>query len=391
MRTRRRGGVCLHAFFCHKEPAQSAGLSLFVLRSELLVPYSKAAMMMVSQHDEVPETTLSSSKSILEVRDLRKSFVVGRETFWHPKILLHAVRGISFVLQKGETLGLVGESGCGKTTLARLILQLIRPDSGSVSLDGSPNLCTLSQTALRPYRRRLQIIFQDPYGSLNPRMTVGSIVAEPLTIHKLCSKKEREERVKALLDEVGLSPRALNRFPHEFSGGQRQRIGIARALAVNPEVIIADEPVSALDVSIRSQIINLLQRLQEQFRISYLFVSHDLSVVAHISHRVAVMYLGEFVELAPKSVLFSEPLHPYTRALLAAVPQPDPKRKAPRILLPGEVPSPVAPPDGCGFHPRCPFVFETCRSVKPTLRQVRPNHFVACHLYDPQYSQTPVS
>ncbi|MCX7625452.1 MAG: ATP-binding cassette domain-containing protein [Candidatus Sumerlaeaceae bacterium] len=348
-------------------------------------------MMMSSEQGSVPNTTLAGSQPILTVRDMRKSFLVGRDALWRHKLLLHAVRGVSFSLERGETLGLVGESGCGKTTLARLILQLIRPDSGSVYLDGSPDLCTLSQAALRPYRRRLQIIFQDPYGSLNPRMTVGSIVGEPLIIHRLCSKKERQERVKALLHEVGLSPRAMNRFPHEFSGGQRQRIGIARALAVGPDVIVADEPVSALDVSIRSQIINLLERLQEQFQIAYLFVSHDLSVVAHLSHRVAVMYLGELVEIAPKRALFGEPLHPYTQALLAAVPQPDPKRKAPRILLRGEVPSPVAPPSGCSFHPRCPLVFQPCSTAKPTLCEVRPNHFVACHLYDPEYVRTPVS
>jgi len=336
--------------------------------------------------DATMANTSMSARTVLEVRDLKKSFLVGRSLLGRQKQWLHAVRGVSFNLNEGETLGLVGESGCGKTTLARLILQLIRPDSGSVVLDGSPNLCTLSESALRPFRRRIQMIFQDPYSSLNPRMTVGSIVAEPLLVHGIGTRKDREERVKALLNEVGLSPRAMNRFPHEFSGGQRQRIGIARALAVEPAVIIADEPVSALDVSIRSQIINLLQRLQDQFRIAYLFISHDLSVVAHLSDRVAVMYLGQFVEVAPTATLFSEPLHPYTQALLAAVPQPDPKRRGARIVLPGDVPSPVSPPAGCSFHPRCPRVFEPCRQVEPQMREVRPNHFVACHLCDPNYS-----
>lgn len=320
---------------------------------------------------------------LLRVENVRKSFVVGRSLLGGKQQLLQAVRGVSFCLHRGETLGLVGESGCGKTTLARTVLQLVRPDSGRVHLGDSPDLCTLSARQLRPYRRRLQIIFQDPYSSLNPRMTIASIVAEPLIIHRLCPRSEVQERVKQLLAEVGLSPRAVNRFPHEFSGGQRQRIGIARALAVGPEIIVADEPVSALDVSIRSQIINLLQHLQEQHRISFLFVSHDLSVVAHMSHRVAVMYLGEFVEVAPTSKLFSEPLHPYTQALLAAVPRPDPKRRGAKIVLTGDVPSPVNPPTGCSFHPRCPRCFAPCREVAPRMLEVTRDHFVACHLWDP--------
>ncbi len=320
--------------------------------------------------------------TVLRVEELRKSFVIARDAFGRPKQQLQAVRGVSFDLRAAETLGLVGESGCGKTTLARLIVQIIRPDHGHVYLADSPDLCSLPERRLRPFRRRLQLIFQDPYSSLNPRMTVGSIVGEPLIVHRLGTKHEREQRIKELLDEVGIAPSAINRYPHEFSGGQRQRIGIARALAAGPDVIIADEPVSALDVLVRAQIINLLERLRESRRIAYVLVSHDLSVVAHMSHRVAVMYLGEFVELAPTESLFSNPLHPYTQALLAAVPQPDPARKRSRIILAGDVPSPIAPPPGCPFHPRCPQAIEQCRLAPPLYREVVPGHFVSCHLYE---------
>jgi oligopeptide/dipeptide ABC transporter ATP-binding protein len=348
-----------------------------------------SSMMLTQTQQELAdgsEELTVSDRVLLRVRELRKAFVVGRDALGRPKQLLHAVRGVSFSLSRSETLGLVGESGCGKTTLSRLILQLVRPDGGSVHLGDSPDLCRLSARHLRPWRRRLQMIFQDPYSSLNPRMTVGAIVAEPLVIHGLCSRRDRRDRVRALLAEVGIPPHAANRYPHEFSGGQRQRVGIARALAAGPDVIIADEPVSALDVSIRSQIINLLERLQDERRLAYLFVSHDLSVVAHISHRVAVMYLGEFVELASKDALFSTPLHPYTQALLAAVPQPDPRHKRSRIVLPGDVPSPVAPPGGCPFHPRCPRCFAPCTVRPPRMIEAAENHFVACHLYDPQHS-----
>ncbi len=321
---------------------------------------------------------------ILSVRSLTKRFPVKQGFFGRAAGEVRAVEDVSFDLAPGETLGLVGESGCGKTTTGRLILQLIRPTAGEVRLDGSPDLCTLGNRAMLPYRRRMQMIFQDPYSSLNPRMTVGSIIGEALTIHRLARGRQKTDRVAELLREVGLSPGSMKRFPHEFSGGQRQRIGIARALAVEPRVIIADEPVSALDVSIQSQVINLLERLQAEHGISYVFVAHDLSVVGHISHRVAVMYLGRIVELSPKLPLFTAPLHPYTQALLAAVPKPDPAlRGGLRAVLQGDVPSPVNPPSGCAFHTRCPLRFGPCDQAVPALREVDPGRFVACHHYDP--------
>jgi oligopeptide transport system ATP-binding protein len=256
-----------------------------------------------------------------------------------------------------------------------------------VHLKGSPDLAKLSNRQLLPYRRRIQMIFQDPYSSLNPRMTVGSIIGEALTIHKLASGRKKVERIQELLKEVGLNPSAIKRFPHEFSGGQRQRIGIARALAVEPQIIIADEPVSALDVSIQSQVINLLERLQKEYGLSFVFVAHDLSVVGHISHRVAVMYLGRIVEIGPKISLFEMPKHPYTQALLAAVPKPDPETKGPRAILQGDVPSPANPPSGCVFHTRCPYRFEPCDKVVPRLKRLQGEHFVACHLYDPLHNE----
>lgn len=323
--------------------------------------------------------------SLLRVEAVSVSFPIGR-TFWgRPKTWLHAVRGVSLTVAQRETLALVGESGCGKTTLARAILRLIRPHKGAVYLGNSPNLVELTNCQLRPYRRQMQMIFQDPYSSLNPRMTVGSILSEPLIIHGLARGAERRARVQELLREVGLDSTSVNRFPHEFSGGQRQRIGIARALAVEPRIIIADEPVSALDVSIRSQIINLLARLQEERGLSYLFISHDLSVVHHLSHRVMVMYLGSVVEEASTHDLFGEPLHPYTEALLAAVPRPDPRTRTQKLILGGDVPSPVAPPTGCPFHPRCPRRFSPCETLVPELREVSAGRRVACHLYDPAY------
>jgi oligopeptide transport system ATP-binding protein len=290
------------------------------------------------------------------------------------------VDGVSFFVRKGETLGLVGESGCGKTTTGRCVLQLYRPTAGNILFNGV-NLCKLNNRSLRPMRRQMQIIFQDPYSSLNPRMTAGAIIGEPLVVHGLAkSKIEYKERVGELLDIVGLNRYMGDRFPHEFSGGQRQRIGVARALAVNPELMVCDEPVSALDVSIQAQVINLLEDLQEQFSLTYLFIAHDLSVVRHISDRVAVMYLGHIVEIADRNDIYADPLHPYTKALLSAVPIPDPVVDAQRerILLSGEVPSPLNPPAGCTFHPRCSSVTPECKEEVPEVREVQPGHWVSC-------------
>jgi oligopeptide/dipeptide ABC transporter ATP-binding protein len=289
------------------------------------------------------------------------------------------VDDISFTVKKGETLGLVGESGCGKTTTGRVILRLIEPTSGEVIFDGK-NVPALPKDELRELRKDMQIIFQDPYGSLNPRMTVGDIIGEPLHIHKLARGPEREKRVRELLEVVGLSAFHARRFPHEFSGGQRQRIGIARALAVRPKLIICDEPVSALDVSIQAQVINLLQDLQSEFDLTYVFIAHDLSVVKHISDRVAVMYLGKIVELTGKHELYHNPKHPYTQALLSAIPEADPTIKKERILLKGDVPSPINPPKGCRFHTRCPKVMDICKTEEPKFVDSGDGHFVACHL-----------
>jgi len=293
---------------------------------------------------------------------------------------VQAVDGINFEVRQGETLGLVGESGCGKSTAGRSILQLYRPTEGEVIFEGV-DLVQIGGERLRRMRRRMQMIFQDPYASLNPRMTVGSIVAEPLEIHNLARGKEKQARVQELLRVVGLNPYFANRYPHEFSGGQRQRIGIARALAVNPAFIVADEPISALDVSIQAQVINLLEELQNQFNLTYLFIAHDLSVVRHISDRVAVMYLGRIVELADRDELYLHPAHPYTKALLSAVPIPDPRieRKRERIILTGDVPTPVNPPSGCRFHTRCPIAIDVCSQVDPEWRDIGTKHMVACH------------
>jgi oligopeptide transport system ATP-binding protein len=297
-----------------------------------------------------------------------------------PKIEVKAVDGLTFDILRGETLGLVGESGCGKSTTGRAILQLIRPTSGEVVYDGR-DLCTMSAGDIRRMRRKMQIIFQDPYASLSSRMRVGSIIGDALAIHGLASGSARRARIAELLQIVGLHPRHANRYPHEFSGGQRQRIGIARALAVNPEFIVCDEPISALDVSIRAQIINLLEDLQRDLQLTYLFIAHDLSVVRHICTRVAVMYLGKFMELAPSDALYREPLHPYTQALISAVPVPDPdiEDTRQRVILTGDVPTPVDPPSGCVFHTRCPLARERCRVEVPAWREIRPLHWAACH------------
>ncbi|MDW8180559.1 MAG: ABC transporter ATP-binding protein [Anaerolineae bacterium] len=319
---------------------------------------------------------------LLRVENLVKWFPITRGIIFTRTIgYVHAVDGVSFEIRRGETLGLVGESGCGKSTVGRTILQLYRPTRGHVYFDGV-DLTQLKGSELRRMRRRMQIIFQDPYASLNPRMTVGQIIAEPLEIHGIARGKEARERVEELLRLVGLNPIFADRYPHEFSGGQRQRIGIARALALQPDFIVCDEPISALDVSIQAQIVNLLQELQERFHLTYLFIAHDLAMVRHISDRVAVMYLGKIVELADRIELYENPLHPYTQALLSAVPVPDPAVEArrQRIILRGEVPSPVNPPGGCRFHPRCPIAQEICKRVEPEWREVRPGHWVACHL-----------
>jgi oligopeptide transport system ATP-binding protein len=323
---------------------------------------------------------VTQSGKLLQVRDLKLHFPITQGVVFRRKIgAVKAVDGLSFDIVRGETLGLVGESGCGKTTTGRAILQLYRPTGGSVLFEGE-NLMALKGERLRKMRRRMQIIFQDPYASLNPRMTVGDIVGEPLLVHNLLKGKARRERVQELLNVVGLNPYFVNRYPHEFSGGQRQRIGVARALAVQPEFIVCDEPISALDVSIQAQIINLLEDLQSQFNLTYLFIAHDLSVVRHISDRIAVMYLGKIMELTGRKELYENPLHPYTQALLSAVPIPDPavEEKRRRIILEGDVPSPANPPEGCNFNTRCRLATDLCRQQEPEFRDVGGGHWVAC-------------
>ncbi|QQE75502.1 dipeptide ABC transporter ATP-binding protein [Brevibacillus composti] len=320
------------------------------------------------------------AEALLEVRDLKKYFPIKGKMF-KPTTYVKAVDGVSFTIQKGETVGLVGESGCGKSTTGRALLHLLPPTGGEVIYKGK-DLTSLSAGELRLLRRELQIVFQDPYASLDPRMKIRDVLLEPLEIHRIGSKQERLQMVEEILDIVGLGGHYANRYPHEFSGGQRQRIGIARSLILRPSLIVADEPVSALDVSIQSQILNLLQDLQEQFDLTYLFISHDLSVVKHISDRVGVMYLGRLVEFAPKEKLYASPAHPYTQALLSAAPVANPDAKPQRIILTGDVPSPANPPSGCAFHTRCPYVMDKCKTDRPELAPLDgEGHLVACHLH----------
>ncbi|MFI4986397.1 MAG: ABC transporter ATP-binding protein [Alphaproteobacteria bacterium] len=316
---------------------------------------------------------------VMEVVGLKKHFPVRKGLLRRSAGQILAVDGISFSIAEGETLGLVGESGCGKSTVARTVLRLVKPTAGTIALNGC-DITHLGKSALRPHRREMQIIFQDPFSSLNPRMAAGDIVGEPLSVHGIARGREREVLVAALFERVGLRPAQMRSFPHEFSGGQRQRVCIARALALDPKLIVGDEPVSALDVSIQAQVINLLMDLQREKRLSYLFIAHDLAVVEHISHRIAVMYLGKIVEYAEKCSLFTNPLHPYTEALLAAVPIPNPRVKRQKHVIAGDVPSPINPPPGCAFHTRCPYAEARCKVEAPRLVEVAPGHRVACHL-----------
>ena len=316
--------------------------------------------------------------ALLEIKNLTKFFPVRKGLLGTNKAIVKAVDDVSFSIKKGETLGLVGESGCGKTTTGRTIIRLYEPTSGEIHFNGQ----NITNVEMKPYRKRIQMIFQDPYASLNPRMTVGDIVGEPMDIHTLEKGNERKEKIYTLLDMVGLSKEHSNRYPHEFSGGQRQRIGIARALAVQPDCIICDEPISALDVSIQAQIVNMLEDLQENLGLTYLFIAHDLSMVKHISDRVGVMYLGKLIELADSSELYKNPLHPYTQALLSAIPIADPSesRKKKRIILEGDVPSPINPPSGCRFRTRCGYAMKKCEEIEPEFKEASPGHFSACHL-----------
>lgn len=317
------------------------------------------------------------TNNLLEVQNIKMHFPIKKKMFSREKGFIKAVDGVSFTVKEGETLSIVGESGCGKSTTGRVLMKLLEATEGKIVFEGK-DITGLNEDQIRPYRKEFQMIFQDPYASLNPRLTIKEIIEEPLIVHKM-NKAERAERVTELLEVVGLSKYHGDRYPHEFSGGQRQRIGIARALAVNPKLIIADEPVSALDVSIQSQILNLLKDLQEKYQLTYIFISHDLSVVEHISDRVGVMYLGKLVELTDRDTLFQQPYHPYTQALLSAVPIPDPTLKRERIILKGDIPSPANPPSGCTFHTRCPFAKQVCKEQIPEFREVEKNHSVACH------------
>jgi len=317
---------------------------------------------------------------LIEVKNLKKWFYIGKATSGKKEVL-RAVDDVSFYIKNKEVLGLVGESGCGKTTCGKTLLRIIDPTSGSIFFDNQ-EITNLNKNQMQSFRRRMMIIYQDPFGSLDPRMRIGKAISEPLEVHNIGTKKEREERVADLMEKVGLSTDQINRYPHEFSGGQRQRIGIARALATNPEFIVADESVSALDVSIQAQIINLLKSLQEEFGLTLLFVAHDLSVVKHISDRVAVMYLGKIVEMAEKRPIFNNPMHPYTQALLSSIPVPNPRQRKDQQILMGDVPSPVNPPSGCRFHTRCPKVMQICKQEEPALKEISTGYFTACHLYN---------
>ena len=316
---------------------------------------------------------------VLEVRDLKKHFPIRKGLLQRAAGTVFAVDGVSFSIKKGETLGLVGESGCGKTTVGRTVLRLVDPTAGSIKVGGT-EISTLDKKAMRPYRREMQIIFQDPFSSLDPRMSAGDIVAEPLRVHGIASGREVRAKVAALFERVGLRKALMDNYPHQFSGGQRQRIGIARALALEPQLIVGDEPVSALDVSIQAQVLNLMMDLQREMGLAYLFISHNLAVVEHISHRIAVMYLGRIVEATDKTTLFTRALHPYTEQLLLAVPVPDPRVKRQKRVLQGDVPSPVNPPAGCHFHTRCPYAVARCKVESPSLREIAPGHHVSCHL-----------
>jgi oligopeptide/dipeptide ABC transporter ATP-binding protein len=319
-------------------------------------------------------------EKLLSVSDLKVHFTIRKGLFSHTVGYVYAVDGISFTLEKGETIGLVGESGCGKTTTGMAILRLIEPTSGKVEFDGV-DTAGMTKSRLRSLRRQMQIIFQDPYSSLNPRMTANQIISDPMKIHGAYPGRERQERIAYLLEKVGLTPEQGRRYPHEFSGGQRQRIGIARALALNPQLIIGDEPVSALDVSIQAQIINLLIDLQQEFGLSFIIIAHDLAVVEHLCDRIAVMYLGKIVELASYEDLYGDAKHPYTQALLSAVPVADPRKARERVVLEGDVPSPIDPPPGCHFHPRCPYRMAPCDRAEPVLKDIGGRHYVACYLY----------
>ncbi|MEA3423057.1 MAG: dipeptide ABC transporter ATP-binding protein [Bacillota bacterium] len=331
----------------------------------------------------------SNNEILLEVKNLKKYFEITKGFFGRSREYVQAVDDISFFIRKGETLGLVGESGCGKSTTGRTIIRLYNPTAGEIIYDGV-DISNLSENELKPYRKKIQMIFQDPYASLNSRMTVGDIIGESLDIHNIASGAARNERVLDLLERVGLSKDHASRYPHEFSGGQRQRIGIARALAVDPEFVICDEPISALDVSIQAQVVNMLDDLQKEFDLTYLFIAHDLSMVKHISNRIGVMYLGKLVEVTGRNDLYDSPEHPYTQALLSAIPVPDPEvaRNAKRIILEGDVPSPINPPSGCRFRTRCRYAMKRCAEEEPVLREVKEGHYVACHLMDEKFPVT---
>lgn len=327
----------------------------------------------------MPDSTSGQQPSLLEVQNLKKDFPVRQGLFRRPRMFVHAVDGLSFSLRQGETIGVVGESGCGKSTAARMIVRLIEPTAGRILLNGI-DITSLKPAQMREYRKTIQFIFQDPYSSLNPRLRAGDIVGEPLVNFGIAKGRELKERVEWLFDRVGLRRELIDRLPHEFSGGQRQRLGIARALAVNPKVIVADEAVSALDVSVQAQVINLLCDLQDEFGIAYIFIAHDLAVVQHISHQVAVMYLGQMVEFGTRDAVFQNPQHPYTEGLMNSVPVPDPDVVRTDALLSGEVPSPIDPPAGCRFHTRCPLAIEKCHTIEPQIHEIAPGHKVACHL-----------